>query len=338
MMMAVVMSQSSTLHGVELAFLYGAMLYALNAHSEAGATFNLSVSIARNIAGKCNSGDFIVAILAQVIGVVFGAGLGIYLRENELDVIIHGNLENTAEMTATQFISGFLFSFLMCLVGSSASSELTISYPIAMMASIITGGMVSYHWKPFTAYNPLAEIMFYRPDTFFTILLKVISYLAGGILAGYYSLFMASCDRERDDFLIRWSDISENNEQSSNFDYKSWLAGVSVEGFGSFYITLVFALANQDTWAIAVGGVIVALTYLSMGGYFNPAITLAFYIQDRNCFHPTMSTLSMISYIFSQLLFAKAAAWIALWMGQGDIRVPSVSPFNCTDALLFSNK
>lgn len=326
--MSIVMSQSSALHKVELALLYGALLYALNSQSKSGATFNMSVSIAKSITGKLGRGDLLVATLGQISGIVLGAGFGFCLHQNEMIIIVYGNRDGTEKIAPSELLLGFLFSFLLSLVGSNASSELTIAYPIAMMASIIAGGMTSKFPAPFTAFNPLAELIFLTDSAFYVVFLTVLSYLMGGILGGYYSLFMLTSERRRGDRLVGLSDIMESAQNSAPFDYQSWIVGVTLEGIGSFYITLVFALAggvNDDTWIIAVGSIVLTLTFLSIRGYFNPAVTLAFYIQDRNCFQPSMSTLSLFSYIFSQLLFAVAASWIALWIGDGLIRIPSVS-------------
>ena len=329
MAMAIVMSRSSAIHKIEVASLYGALLYSLNTQSGAGATFNMSVEIAKRIAGKSTSGDLFASILGQSCGVSLGALLGTYLCQNEMLVIIYGDNQYTENITPSQFFTGFLFSSLLCLVGSSAPCQSTISYPTAMVASLIAGGLTADSlWSPFTAFSPLAELIFYRSDSFPVVLLKFTSCLSGGIAGGCYSLFMFASERSRDDTFIRLSDLTEEAQNTALFDYKSWLVGATVEGIGSFYLTFVFALGsgiNEEAWPIATGATVVALSYLSLGGYFNPAVTVAFYVQDRNCVHPSISTFSMFSYVFSQLIGAVAGAWLALWVGHGHIRIPSVS-------------
>lgn len=163
-------------------------------------------------------------------------------------------------------------------------------------------------WGPFTALNPIAECIFLEPKYPNVTILKIASLILGSIVAGLYSLFMSSNERRRDDCFIGLDDLSRSR---SPFNYKSWLAGVTLEGIGSFYLTLIFALSgslNSDAWPLAVGAAVTSLTFLSLGGYYNPAVVLAFYLSDRNCPNPSMSTFSMISYLSSQLIWAMVRA------------------------------
>lgn len=163
-------------------------------------------------------------------------------------------------------------------------------------------------WGPFTALNPIAECIFLEPKYPNVAILKIASLILGSIVAGLYSLFMSSNERRRDDYFIGLADLSRNQ---SPFSYKSWLVGVTLEGIGSFYLTLIFGLSgslNSDAWPLAVGAAVTSLTFLSLGGYFNPAVVLAFYLSDRNCPNPSMSTFSMISYLLSQLIWAVVRA------------------------------
>lgn len=174
-----------------------------------------------------------------------------------------------------------------------------------MIATIIAGSLLMQSWTPFTAFNPIAECLFFDLKYPNVAIFKIVSYILGSLLGGFYSLFMSFNERGRDDFFIGLADLSNRNP--SPFNYKSWIVGVTIEGIGSFYITLIFGLAgalHTDTWPIAIGAVITSLTFLSVGGYFNPAVVLAFYLHDRNCPNRNMSTFSMISYLLSQFVMA----------------------------------
>jgi glycerol uptake facilitator-like aquaporin len=123
---SVLIARRNVFHKLQLAVIYGGLLYSLNFQSQNKATFNFSITIVNTIAGKYCFGDMIVALLGQILGTVFGGLCGEFLHQGETSVIIAGgDTDITVYLTGAQFFIGFLFSFLLCTVSASASKELT---------------------------------------------------------------------------------------------------------------------------------------------------------------------------------------------------------------------
>jgi glycerol uptake facilitator-like aquaporin len=123
---SILIARRNVYHNFQLAVLYGGLLYSLNFQSQNKATFNFSLTIVNTIAGKYSFGDLIVALLAQILGTILGCVCGEFLHQGETSVIIAGgDTDITIYLTGAQFLMGFLFSFLLCIVSASASKELT---------------------------------------------------------------------------------------------------------------------------------------------------------------------------------------------------------------------
>jgi aquaporin Z len=87
-----------------------------------------------------------------------------------------------------------------------------------------------------------------------------------------------------------------------------------VEAIGTFFLTLVFAMTGDP---IAVGAIFAAMIYVSgfAGGHFNPAITMALYMQGKVGYD------AAVRFVTAQLLGGFVAA-VLYWIIIGNMFVP----------------
>ena len=120
---------------------------------------------------------------------------------------------------------------------------------------------------------------------------------------------------------------------------------ILVEGLGTFFLMLTVGQVVLSPGAggfgpLAVGGVLTAMVYAGhhiSGAHYNPAITIAVFIQGKTTVH------ELIGYVIFQVVAASVAALIVLWMKQGgpltlpDLDVPRAlaAEFVFTFALAF---
>lgn len=109
--------------------------------------------------------------------------------------------------------------------------------------------------------------------------------------------------------------------------------GVFIEGVGAFYITTVYCIVAATSTTsnsavivpLAVGMVSMCLNYCTKGGYFNPALALCVYIQDRNTRFPAMSTATLFMYLAAHMIGAFCAALLCVWLLNFNIGFPKVT-------------
>jgi glycerol uptake facilitator-like aquaporin len=333
---AVLMSQSSSYKSnIAVAMTYGGLLYSISPQmSGMGASFNPGVAIACLISGSWDSLTFALAIIGQILGTVLGSLLGLYIHKHAYFALTpkKGMYRYDADIMIVDFSFGFLLSF----VGSSgmtAGEGRSMSYPIAMTAVIVSAGLVASSDMPFTALNPIMDVAFtsYLPTS--VIFVRIIMCLVGGLIAGLFSEAIKRCERRQDDMTLM-ALCGRGEVVARPSDKCGWLSGFLLEGAGTFYMTVTFCLAAHrrtsdyaiDAQALGVGSIVVALSYLSHGGCFNPAVAFAVYLQDRNCAFPTMSTWSLLIYSLLHVVAAFVGALMCLWICNGVIPIPQVKP------------
>jgi hypothetical protein len=354
--LVVVLSVESKLREIVVAAVFSTFLYCFTSASDtegpSKVSLNLTLAFAFLLGRKWTYNAFFVSLIGQVIGILLGALLGMYLRIYEpIANFPPGQKWFIRNYSPESFVAGIMFSFLISLVTVHRSVEgIKMAYPIVLGVAIVGGALccTGTDTTPFTAWNPLIEFAFYDASHPLHVFLRVISYVIGGLLGGLYKYLLPPFERHRNDEYRGEQHSPEEEKEPAEVGravtismprlmpspitqpsgYRSWLTGLFMDGLGSLFLSLAFGISgvrSEDLWPVAVGCLLTSSIFFSEGGYLSPTVTLAMYLQDRNCPNPTISTRSLLSYVGVQLLFALIGAFIAVYLGSGRIALPLVS-------------